>query len=239
MDPEKKKTIVVGALFVAMLGIGAFQFTKGSGDVPVAEPKPEVAKTSDQEKLEGKESKTKNPMYALALSARDPFRPAPFSVSTPEDATPVAPPATAPAKTPGGKTAPLPDVMGGVLPPMMPGGELPRVGETDPQLPPPLPKPSFQGTLIGVVVGAQSAAVFRLGTSERIVTVGSELEPGVRLLSVSPRRAVLRFHGQILTLNLRDEAPPAPAAPTAVPPAPKLAPTLPQTGSQTSETPND
>ena len=236
MEADKKKTIVVGALVVAMLGIGAFQFGKmGEAEAPPATAKSEEAKAEGEAKPEDKEAKTKNPMYAASLAGRDPFRPAAFATPTKETAKPVnpAPVAAPPIEAPKNAT-PLPNAMGGALNPMpLPNGGPDGGGLPNPQAPEP-EKPRFTAKLIGVLVGARSAAVFRVGDAERIVTVGAELEPGARLISVSARRAVVRFRGETLTIDLRDEAPPEPAASKAetkpsLPPAPQTGgPTLPE-----------
>ncbi|RYG88878.1 hypothetical protein EON77_00060, partial [bacterium] len=188
MDSEKKKTIVVGALFVAMLGIGAFQFAKGGeGETPPpAEGKKDAAGAESKgdaggvkKPSNGKAAAPKNPMFASALGTRDPFQPASFSATEPTPAAPVnpTPPATVPPRLGGGLVPSLPNAapggLSGELPPM------PPVGNGSTTLPPITPpKPTFRGALIGVLLGARSAAVFRFSGNERIVRVGGEIEPG-------------------------------------------------------------
>lgn len=185
-------------------------------------------------------------MYAAALPPRDPFRPAAFSASHPEPAAPVNPTVsgTGSAKIPNLPVS-QPGGLVGELPTTMPSGPGPMVPPTTPSEAP--AKPVFEATLIGVMVGARSAAVFRVGDSDRIVRVGGEIEPGVRLVSVTARRAVVRFHGETLRIELKDEAPADSAAPATTPARsprgagaastpPTSAPTLPDSGDQI---PND
>ena len=92
---NKKKTMVVAALGIAMLGIGAFQFVGGSAPAPAAKKKEEkkTPKPGDETDAAGKKP-AKNPMYALALNARDPLSaravlPSPkASPRSPSDRTP-------------------------------------------------------------------------------------------------------------------------------------------------------
>ena len=207
MDPEKKKLVAVGALVVAILGIGAFQFL---GSPPALEPVVQK-KASEEKKDDPKAVKpAKNPMYASALGVRDPFQPASFSiVAEPEPATPVnpAPSNSAPVASTG-KISWLPPGLGGSFPTgPTPGGMIPAgVGEPLVQAPalPIVPaKPRFGFSLTGVVVGEQSLAVFRDAKGgERMIPVGGTLDSTTRLISVREGEATVRFHGETLTLIL-------------------------------------
>ncbi len=245
---EKKKTLVVGALLVAVLGIGAFRMV-GSSPPPAPAAKGAAKPAAPADPLAGGKEPAKNPMYALALAARDPFQPAAFSVSPSKPAAPAGgpPPGAAsalPALPPSGRVpsaprtseppssgspAGLPGAMGGTLPPLgVSSGTLP------PGLPPPgvraapaaRPEAPFDLVLVGVVQGARPLAVFRAaGKSdgeERLVRVGETLDGSTRLLSIGPRRARVRFHGRILDLTIAEEtsAPETKAPPT--PPVPDL-----------------
>lgn len=186
---DNKKKLVFGALVVALLGVGAFQFVGGSGEAPkpaAAEPKKDEAKT-----------------LALLhpsvppLPARDPFTPGRLpGAPEPEQKQ------SEPAKGAGGSAPPS---MGGSQPPMTWGDQLPQIGggqgtETVPVTP---QAPVFPYTLIGVVAGETPAAVFTDTTgSQRLVTQGGSLDGDSRVLSIERGKVKIQFGKETLTLTI-------------------------------------
>src|SRR5687767_2765373 len=71
MKDNKKKLAIVALLAVVVLGIGAFQFTRGSGQAPPSEKKKEAPK---DEKEQPKTPEVDPSFIAAALPQRDPFQ---------------------------------------------------------------------------------------------------------------------------------------------------------------------
>lgn len=224
---DKKKVAVVGVLFVAMLAIGAFEFTKG-GDEPA--PKPKDGKTSGKgdgasaatavDSKGGKDAKggkesdkaepVKNPLVALPLPQRDPFKPISLPNASPSPAT--TPPAPKPIakptpRQPRPNSLPMippvhvedgPNPLGGQLPPAVgplqgPVGGSQPVGE---------PVATFGYKLKGTLMGDRPMAVFADSQgNERIVPVGSSLDGDSQVVSVGPGMVKVRVHGKVMTLT--------------------------------------
>ena len=74
MNPEKKKLMVVIALVVVILGVGAFQVLRGS------EPEPTATKKDDAKKANPDATKPTGPknLGLYPLTVHDPFVPAAF-----------------------------------------------------------------------------------------------------------------------------------------------------------------
>ena len=155
MNDEKKKIIVLGALFALILAVGAFQMVggpKGGATTPVADKKKVETKGTEKPPL-------KNPEVGFELAARDPFQ-------APDSETPML----APNKTVAPPVTPQPERRVHQLPratetmPYHPlGGQLSMDGHPGGLPAPTQPKavePSFGYSLAGVIVGARPAAVF-------------------------------------------------------------------------------
>ena len=219
---DKKKLIAVGSLFVAMLAIGAFEFTKGSGDDTPAKPKDAkaAAKTADGSTPVGDakigdakagdkkaDEKAKNPLVSLPLPARDPFKPISLPNPTPSPAAAAAPkPVAAPPK-PRHESNRLPSIpplgIEGTLPPAdQPGPNGPisgPVGATSQGAP---AVQTFGYKLKGTLMGDRPMAVFADSQgNERIVPVGSSLDGDSQVVSVSAGAVKVRVHGKTRTMT--------------------------------------
>lgn len=217
---DKKKIVVVGALFVAMLAIGAFEFTKGSGDAPAAPAKDtKVAdkaagadKSKDGDKK--KEEKAKNPLLSLPLASRDPFKP--ISLPNPTKSPSATAQAPKPISGPSGsgsrprqlRQIPPVQIEGGPLPAALPGTLQGENGGSSLSGPVGVPNPSintvssFGYKLKGTLMGDRPMAVFADSQgNERIVPVGSSLDGDSQVVSVQAGAVKLRVHGKTKTMT--------------------------------------
>jgi hypothetical protein len=190
---EKKKVAVLGALFVLVIGIGAFQFIGGSEPAPVAK-KPEEKKT-DAKSAEA--NKPKNPTVAFDLPARDPF-------DAPEPATPGA--ATSRAPEPTKIRQPRPEDLEptrpiGITP--LPG-KLPMPEGNGQSTPPPAVReePKFNYSVAGVMLGDVKLAVFKdAGGAQRLIREGGSLDGDTQVVSIEKGKVTVSFRGKRLELT--------------------------------------
>lgn len=202
---EKKKLIVIGALTVLMLGIGAFQIAKGSSHAPapavVATTTGTAASGSDATSTTNKDdsqsAQQANDLVKGSYPAHDPFKPV-------VDAN--APPPAAPLQN---TSKPLTErVAKNQLFPAFPGirkdGQLPvasaQGGVTTPIKP---PAPDYGYRLAGVLMGKKPAAVFvDAQGGQHLVELGGSLDGDTRLVDLDRGHVVLRVKDQTKTLTL-------------------------------------
>lgn len=191
---DKKKMIVVVSLVVVILAVGAFQLTGGgSSSAPAtqaAEKKP--AKKDDAGKAP---TEPKNAEVATPLAMRDPFSPSPLPGSV--DTTPT------PDPTPRPPTRSLPE---GVPPIDLTGvGQLPgaQIGIQPAGTGEPVKEDVFGYSLVGVVVGDHSAALFADGAgNQKLVREGSSIDGDARLISIAHGRVTVSYRGKKLSITL-------------------------------------
>lgn len=265
MKNDKQKVMILAALGVVMVGVGAFSFMGGSE--PAAPPattkkqEPEAETTSHSETETGTSETTPgtspetspetvvkidpetgkpvtSPVGAeggqaaegtvptappeinvlvdpeavrvAQLSARDPFNGVRWDpmerirpVSQPSNPTP---PRTSTTRRPGslgGKPITVPpfpvDGTDG-LNPISGGGQI----GTTPGGMPTIEEPPYK--VNGIVRGANSAAIVTDGSGkQRIVRVGSNLDPDTKVLGVENGKMIVRYRGKIKTVSI-DEA---------------------------------
>lgn len=185
---DNKKKLVFGALGVALLGVGAFQFVGGSKDSPTAtaaEPKIDVSKALAQLRPS-----------VPPLSPRDPFAPGKLPGAAEPEQRP-----SEPAKGTGGSKP----SMGGSQPPINWGDQLPQLGgsQTTEAVPVTPQAPVFPYTLIGVVAGDTPAAVFTdTAGNQRLVTQGGSLDGDSKVVSIERGKVKIQFGKETLTLTI-------------------------------------
>lgn len=222
MKDEKKKLLVLAALAVAIVAVGAFQFSGGPDAPPPAakETKAEETKADGTEPDEGKTEDRKpqgdlivangpvNPLFANPLPARDPFQVGvlPGQVD-PNAAARLAtpPPAPKPAVSARNVRAPRGDFGGppSGFDPFPLSGTLP--GADPGTQPGPIqvqPEP-FGYELSGIVLGDTPAAVFTDASgSQRLVTAGSSLDGDAKVVGISRGKVTVRWKKKNMTLKL-------------------------------------
>jgi len=191
---DKKKLIVLGAMGVALLGIGAIQFVKaGSSATPApaaasadsSSSAPSVSTVASND-AKPDAAPQQNDLVSGSYSQRDPFKPL-------VDANP-----------PAQQQNPVPDHMGSrPIPTGDITGQLPGAvpqGTTTPVSPAP---PQYGFRLTGVIVGRKPAAVFidPQGT-QHLVEVGGMLDGDTQLVDLDRNHAVVRVKDQTKTLML-------------------------------------
>ena len=202
---DKKKLMVLGAMGVVLLGIGAFQFVKSSGSQqPAAAPTPAVTSTpagsatnTDGNKADDQTPPQQNDLVKGAYAYRDPFKP--LVDSNPR---PPSNPMPTPAPQPGRRNEGIPNFPG-----IDKQGGLPNVvatnannGVTVPVKP---PAPEFGYRLAGVIMGRKPAAVFiDAQGAQHLVQLGGSLDGDTRLVDLDRDHAVLRVKDQTKNLTL-------------------------------------
>jgi hypothetical protein len=197
MQDDRKKTIVLGALFVVIIAVGAFQLRPSGATPPPAKATPsavaQAAQTQAQAQEQTKEAAATASAELPPLPARDPF----------------AAPDKAPATTPTPPAAPGPQIhpMSGMIPPMgIPGAQLVKdqglpLAGTSAGAPAPKIESTMTWRLTGVVTGAHPLAVLADATgNQRLIRVGSAIDPDSELTSVSKNSATIVFRGKTLHL---------------------------------------
>jgi len=205
---EKKKLIVIGALTVVMLGIGAFQFMKGSSH-PAAPPaavattvKPAASgsdATTATNSGDSQAAQQANDLVKGSYPAHDPFKPLVDANALPASQTP---PPSAPAAKPLTQRV----AKGQLFPafPISKEGQLPGAsaqgGVTTPIKP---PAPEFGYALAGIIMGRKPAAVFVDSQGgQHLVQLGGSLDGDTRLVDLDRGHVVLRVKDQTKTLTL-------------------------------------
>ncbi|MEJ5171294.1 MAG: hypothetical protein WHU10_09920 [Fimbriimonadales bacterium] len=193
---EKKKLIVLAALFVVVLGVGAFQFVGGSPEPPKATEKPKAETVAAKQE---EQPTVPNPQFANPLPPRDPFDPGP-AVAALQAHQPKAPePRPEPAPQPKplvGKLEPLP--------PVSPAGLSGAIG-LNPEKPAEPPAPKF--VVAGVFLGERSAVVLQDEQgNQKLVGQGEAVDGDTRVVAISRNRVTLRQRGQTVVLTVGGEA---------------------------------
>ncbi len=200
---EKKKLVVLAALAVMVLGIGAFQFMpKGEEPAPVAKKElPDFLKENDAA-AQG-ELPPLNPLVASKLAARDPFL-APLAMQV---STNVQPPVNTTLKEPTRRTNGY--SVANVRPVGLGSfGDLPPNGTSltaEPEKPEE-PEAPFGYTVGGVVVGARPAVVFKdAAGNQRLVMQGGDVDGESTLKAVRMDHVVVVYKGKTLRLKVGGE----------------------------------
>ncbi len=203
---DKKKILVMGALFAVVIGVGAFQLTSGGLSGPQEKPKGASTQTAtaegeakDGKKATETEFEIRNPLVAKALPVRDPFQEGKVTTS-------VKPPSTTPQnRTPNRRSngnssiPPFNPNIGGTLPGAYPGGTgtslQPGVPLRDPN--------AFTMSVTGVIMGTRPAAIFQDDAgNQRLVALGGELDGGSRVTGISRGKVTVSHKGKTVTLTV-------------------------------------
>lgn len=214
MQADKKKMLILGALLLAMVTIGVFQFSGSSAPAPKKEATTKSGTIT--EKVTAKvtppasttEATTEDPSAAptlkvasndapiAELSERDPFDGHLYDSKPEVKPVPQPPVAKAPRDFNHPPTLDGKLTIDGPLP--GPGGvntQLPGPGV--PQVAPVAPPNVFNYTVSGVVTGDRPAAIFVDDKgNQRLVTLGSSIDGDSKLISVARGKVTVRHHGK-------------------------------------------
>jgi hypothetical protein len=202
---DKKKTIIVIALFLVVICVGAFQFTSISGPKENTAVKQKADKEKKltmlkQQQLAEEQYSVPNPLFAKALPERDPFSPGVLNELPDEKATP----------TPARQERPRNFESFPKLPPFNPeitGSPLPGTSQTgniglspSAQIRQP---DEFAYTLKGVMVGERPAAVLQDDEgNQRLVALGDSIDGDSRVTSIARGKVTVRHKGKTVTLTV-------------------------------------
>lgn len=196
MNREKKQLMVMGALILMIVCVGAFQMLGGSPE-PAPAPK-KAAKKELTSKVEEDKPKIANPDEAHPLAKRDPFAPSTFAILANTDPNAPVPPkpdkndrkiktgSHQPIPLPNtGSTSTIPDFNNDIVPPL----------KVDP--------PKFGYSLIGFVQGRFPAAVFADASgNQKLVEAGQAIDASAILVAVYGNKVKVKFHDQTLVLTV-------------------------------------
>lgn len=219
---DKKKIMILGALFVVILGVGAFQFAKSGSPAPAAtapaEEKvasskvaaPETSSTSDNKETtenksaDGQANSTDNTVdpalvVAAKLSPRDPFDGRRWDKGADKQTPPPAEqPKVRRSRPPRGISG------GGFAPVGVPGigGVLPEAGGTAPVAGGKMPSiDDFPYSVSGTVMGENPLVVLTdQSGKQKIVTVGSAIDGDSQVIAISNGKVTVRHRGKNKTL---------------------------------------
>jgi hypothetical protein len=184
---EKKKLMVLGGLFVVLIGVGVFVM-RPKGEDPQPAPKEETTAADLTEKLPIEQG-TRTPGLT-AMGERDPF-------SVPLTPATITPRITGNA---GKLTPPKVKINGSItdLPPQ--GGGIAKNGEgMDPNKVVTPAIPPFTYTVSGVVIGRKPAAVFKDAQgNQKLISQGSKLDEDTKVESINLRFVAVSYHGKPL-----------------------------------------
>lgn len=205
---DKKKLIIMVALGVVVLGVGAFQFTQMSAEEPKPQATAKVVEKTEPES--GTAPEISDAMKALINTGmggpRDPF--APGNLDPLPNMMPPAPTQQTPPPSPPRNPRPRFGGSGGfegqVPPWQLPnpnGGASVPAGNTNLT---PIPDPNaFNYSVTGVITGEKPAAVFTdPNGNQRLVTIGGSLSEGSHLVAVERGRVTVRHRGKTMTFNV-------------------------------------
>jgi hypothetical protein len=182
---DNKKKLILGALVVAILGIGTFQFSGGSEQAPPPPPKeaPKVAAENKNENLVVNAYppfEARDPFKAAQLPGGIPTQPVMVPEHAPKNVKPI------PEFNPGGQFSPI------TLP--APDQQNPAVFAVEPE---------FRYVLVGIVQGDIPAAVFAdEAGNQRLITLGGAIDGDSKLISVERGKATVKFNKHTLTLTI-------------------------------------
>lgn len=227
---DKKKIAILGALFVVMIGVGAFQFTRSSAPEPVAEKKiekstseeGEAAKKSEgehneatSEEAKGEETGTGTAeevdpalVAAARLNPRDPFDGTAWDVNYKATQQASSQSAAASAPKPMTRPAPRPRPMSGSGFKPLPIGEagtLPMPeGGTAPVAGNKLPSiDDFPYTVAGTMLGDRPCVVFTDASGkQKLVGAGGAIDGDSRVVSISKGVVTVNHRGKTKTFRV-------------------------------------
>jgi len=195
------------ALFIVVIGVGAFQFSSVQG--PTEDPNIKK-KAEEEKKLEAEKKKLEqekgghevvNPMFAQNLAPRDPFAPGKLPE---EPATDINPSHQSPK--------PLkPTNIDPGFKPFDPGGAVPTLpnagavqGSIGLQHGAPIrPADELAYSLKGVLLGERPAAVFQDESgNQRLVALGGSIDGDSRVTDISQGKVTVRHKGKTVTLTV-------------------------------------
>lgn len=221
MTNDKKKIMVLAALGLVLVAVGAFSFM-GGGSPPA--PTTAASKTdatgdaakqvAEKEELTPEQQKNQELMAMLQgeLSQRDPFE-------RPADAKPVEPintskPPVIPQTSPRGGNAGGRRSGGGSIPPFDPmGGRLPSGGGLPSpgggiglEQGAPLRHPDDPGYRVkGVITGRKPMAVFEDESgNQKLVPIGGSLDGDTQVTGIEKGKVRVRHRGKDKTLDLEE-----------------------------------
>lgn len=203
---EKKKLIVIGALTVVMLGIGAFQIVKGSSHAPApapavvattAAPAAKGDATSSTNKDDSQAAQQANDLVKGSYPAHDPFKPLVDANAVPASQTPPSAPASKPLTQRVAKGELFPKF------PIQKDGQLPGASTQGLTVPIKPAAPDSGYALAGIIMGRKPAAVFvDAQGAQHLVQLGGSLDGDTRLVDLDRGHVVLRVKDQTKTLTL-------------------------------------
>lgn len=195
MGQDKKKLLIIGILFLALVGVGTYQFVGSSPAPKKKEAKAEQSKDSAAAQQPAEEEAS-DKLYAYGLTPRNPFQPG----SLPNEQRPDEPenqsrivqaPPEKPAprvKTPYGGEKPPWD-------PTIPGVDLKPSGE-----PLPAVNNEFTYTLIGLVDGPTPVAVFLTDDgTQKMVKVGEYVGQNAKVVRIQNGSVTIQADGKTIT----------------------------------------
>jgi hypothetical protein len=227
MQDEQKKLMILAALGVVILGVGAFQLMPSDSPKPTG-PQPSGWKPPvTSEKTEEKAAEpAPNPQVVAALPRRDPFDVPDYAMPpVPGTGTPITP-APLPAPRFSGRpprSSRPPRRMTGRLGMGDFGRDVPSLPEAGFKVepvrptvdsnvavtktePPKPPEPTFDYTLSGVIVGRRPAAVLRdKQGNQRLVAAGGMIDGEATLVEVRPGAVVVDVRGKRLRIELKGD----------------------------------
>lgn len=192
MAQDKKKLLIIGILFLALVAVGTYQFV-GSDPAPKKSNASKAEEPNDNSATgqpEGEESRTD--LYAFGLTPRNPFQPGTLpneqKPSDPENNNRIvhAPPEPRVSTPYQGEKPPWDPTIPGVA--MEPGGESPpAVNE-------------FTYTLIGLVDGPTPVAVFLTGDGvQKMVKVGEYVGQNAKVVRIQNKAVTIQADGKTIT----------------------------------------
>lgn len=224
---DKKKILILGALFVVMIGVGAFQFVKSGDPAPAAtaEKKSETTpaggasatvdtKSGPGESQGGYKAAgdvTVDPALIVAakLEPRDPFDGRKWEKT--EEVAPSVPPPAAP-KRPASASRPPRGISGAGFRPagvpiegVLPEAGAPVAGAPQGQLP---SVEDFPYVVAGTVSGDRPVVILTdPAGKQKIVPVGGQVDGDSQIVSISNGKVTVRHRGKTKTVPVGGTSP--------------------------------
>lgn len=194
MAQDKKKLLIIGILFLALVGVGTYQFVGSS-----APPKKNQASKANEPRQSGtveqpETENTPNKVFALGLTPRNPFQPG----TLPNEQRPDAIENNRIVQAPPERPTPRVDTpYAGVKPPWdptIPGVGLEPGGASTP------PANEFTYTLIGLVDGPTPVAVFLTSDgAQKMVRVGEYVGQDAKVVRIQNGSVTIQANGKTIT----------------------------------------
>lgn len=225
---DKKKILILGALFAVMIGVGAFQFVKSGDPAPAApaekkseetpagdasataEPKSSPDESQGGDKASGDPTVDPALIVAAKLDPRDPFDGRKWE-KTEEVAPSVPPPAAAP-KQPSSASRPPRGISGAGFRPagvpiegVLPEAGAPVAGMPQGQLP---SVEDFPYVVSGTVSGDRPVVILTdPAGKQKIVPVGGQVDGDSEIVSISNGKVTVRHRGKTKTVPVGGTSP--------------------------------